>query len=144
MRSQLNQVLLHDEEINQATTGATGKVVEWDSTNKILYYTQTRHNDAGVDADGNLTAFSGANVITGQGGSSLQAPLTLHQQERLTMFRLLPGYSSEMALIGDVIYIENRTTIQKGTPNLTETENIKLVIEFLGELNVNQRLYSLL
>ncbi len=25
-----------DEEINQATTGATGKVVEWDATNKIL------------------------------------------------------------------------------------------------------------
>ena len=27
-----------DEEINQASTGATGKVVEWDSTNNILYY----------------------------------------------------------------------------------------------------------
>ena len=34
-----------DEEINQASTGAVGKVVEWDATNKILYYIQTRHND---------------------------------------------------------------------------------------------------
>ena len=34
-----------DEEINQASTGAVGKVVEYDSTNKILYYIQTRFND---------------------------------------------------------------------------------------------------
>ena len=72
-----------DEEINQATTGAVGKVVEWDATNRILYYIQTRHNDAGVDANGNLTAFSGANVITGQGGSVLlQEHQNLHQLER--------------------------------------------------------------
>ena len=45
-----------DEEINQATTGAVGKVVEWDSTNSILYYIQTRHNDEGVDSNGNQTA----------------------------------------------------------------------------------------
>ena len=34
-----------------------GKVVEYDSTNKILYYIQTRFNDEGVDSNGNLTAF---------------------------------------------------------------------------------------
>ena len=59
-----------DEEINQATTGAVGKVVEWDATNRILYYIQRSHNDAGVDSSGNQTAFSGANVITGQGGGA--------------------------------------------------------------------------
>ena len=58
-----------DEEINQATTGAVGKVVEWDSTNNILYYIQTRHNDEGVDSNGDLTAFSGTNVVTGQSSS---------------------------------------------------------------------------
>ena len=55
-----------DEEINQATTGAVGKVVEWDSTNSILYYIQTRHNDEGVDSNGNQTAFSGTNAVSGQ------------------------------------------------------------------------------
>ena len=30
-----------DEELNQASTGAVGKVVEWDSTNRILYYMQS-------------------------------------------------------------------------------------------------------
>ncbi len=59
-----------DEEINQATTGAVGKVVEWDSTNNILFYIQTRFNDEGVDSNGNLTAFSGANAITGQSSSA--------------------------------------------------------------------------
>src|SRR6056300_1897391 len=49
-----------DEEINQATTGAVGKVVEWDATNRILYYIQTRFNDEGADSNGNLTAFSTA------------------------------------------------------------------------------------
>ena len=34
-----------DEEINQASTGVVGKVVEWDVLNRILYYVQTRHND---------------------------------------------------------------------------------------------------
>ena len=46
-----------DEEINQASTGEFGKVVEYDSTNKILYYIQTRFNDEGVDSNGNLTGF---------------------------------------------------------------------------------------
>ena len=59
-----------DEEINQASTGAVGKVVEWDSTNNILYYIQTRHNDEGVDSNGNQTAFSGTNVVTGQSSSA--------------------------------------------------------------------------
>ena len=47
-----------DEEINQASTGAVGKVVEYDSTNRVLFYIQTRFNDEGVDSNGNLTAFS--------------------------------------------------------------------------------------
>ena len=53
------------KKLHQASTGAVGKVVEWDSTNNILYYIQTRHNDEGVDSNGNQTAFSGTNVITG-------------------------------------------------------------------------------
>ena len=65
-----------DEEINQATTGAVGKVVEWDSTNRLLYYIQTRFNDEGIDTNGNQTAFSGANVITGQTSSATATPDT--------------------------------------------------------------------
>ena len=68
-----------DEEINQASTGV-GKVVEFDSTNKILYFYRTRL-DCGTDSNGNLAAFSGANAITGQSSSG---PLTLDTSNSTT------------------------------------------------------------
>ena len=118
-----------DEEINQASTGATGKVVEWDSTNNILYYIQTRHNNAGVDANGNLTAFSGANVITGQGGSSPTGTPDTSSTGTVSNVSFTSGYSVPEIDhdTGDVLYIENRTPIQRAPD---QTENIKLVIEF--------------
>jgi len=118
-----------DEEINQASTGATGKVVEWDATNKILYYIQTRHNNAGVDANGNLTAFSGANVITGQGGSSPTGTPDTSSTGTVSNVSFTSGYSVPEIDhdTGDVLYIENRTPIQRAPD---QTENIKLVIEF--------------
>ena len=118
-----------DEEINQATTGAVGKVVEWDSTNNILYYIQTRHNNAGVDANGNLTAFSGANVITGQGGSSPTGTPDTSSTGTVNNVSFSSGYSEPEVDhdSGDVLYIENRTPIQRAPD---QTENIKLVIEF--------------
>ena len=118
-----------DEEINQASTGAVGKVVEWDSTNNILYYIQTRHNNAGVDADGNLTAFSGANVITGQGGSSPTGTPDTSSTGTVNNVSFTSGYSVPEIDhdTGDVLYIENRTPIQRAPD---QTENIKLVIEF--------------
>ena len=39
-----------DEKISQASTGACGKVVEWDSSNKILYYQQERFGDYGTNS----------------------------------------------------------------------------------------------
>ena len=116
-----------DEEINQASTGAVGKVVEWDSVNSILYYIQTRHNDQGVDANGNLTAFSGQNVITGQSSSANGTPTT--STSTINSQSFTSGYSaSEIdADSGDILYIENRAPITRAAD---QTENIKLVIEF--------------
>ena len=118
-----------DEEINQASTGAVGKVVEWDATNRILYYIQTRHNDSGVDANGNLTAFSGANVITGQGGGSPTGTPDTSSTGTVNNVSFSSGYSEPEVDhdSGDVLYIENRTPIQRAPD---QTENIKLVIEF--------------
>ena len=118
-----------DEEINQATTGAVGKVVEWDSTNRILYYIQTRFNDEGVDSNGNLTAFSGANVVTGQGGSSPTGTPDTSDSSTVNGTTFASGYSaSEIdADSGDILYIENRAPKTRAAD---QTENIKLVIEF--------------
>ena len=116
-----------DEEINQATTGAVGKVVEWDSTNSILYYIQTRHNDEGVDSNGNQTAFSGTNVVTGQSSSANGTPTT--STSTINSQSFTSGYSSAEidADSGDILYIENRAPITRAAD---QTENIKLVIEF--------------
>jgi len=115
-----------DEKITQATTGAVGKVVEYDSTNKLLYFIQTRHNDEGVDSNGNQTAFSGNNVITGAGGAT-GTPTS--NTKTLNSVSLTSGYSaSELdADSGDILYIENRAPITRAAD---QTENIKLVIEF--------------
>ena len=116
-----------DEEINQASTGAVGKVVEWDSVNNILYYIQTRHTDEGIDSNGDLTAFSGQNVITGQSSSANGTPTTTTSTINSQSFT--SGYSSAEidADSGDILYIENRAPITRAAD---QTENIKLVIEF--------------
>ena len=116
-----------DEEINQATTGAVGKVVEFDSTNKILYYIQTRFNDEGVDSNGNLTAFSGANTITGQSSSATGTPAT--SSTTVDSVAFTSGYNAGeiTADSGDVMYVENRSPITRAAD---QTENVKLIIEF--------------
>ena len=116
-----------DEEINQTTTGAVGKVVEWDSSNNILYYIQTRFNDEGVDSNGNLTAFSGTNTIPGQSSGVSATPSSSSTTVDSVVFT--SGYNSGEidADEGDVIYIENRSPITRASD---QTENVKLVIEF--------------
>ena len=115
-----------DEKITQATTGAVGKVVEWDATNSILYYIQTRHNDEGLDSNGNQTAFSGTNIVTGAGGGT-STPTT--STSTINNVSFTSGYSaSEIDHdSGDILYIENRAPITRAAD---QTENIKLVIEF--------------
>ena len=117
-----------DEEINQATTGAVGRVVEWDASNRILHYIQTRFNDEGIDSNGNRTAFSGANVITGQTSGATGTPSAV-ASETSDQITFTNGYSdTELERHkGDVLYIENRAPITRAAD---QTENIKLVIEF--------------
>jgi len=116
-----------DEEINQTTTGAVGKVVEWDSANNILYYIQTRFNDEGCDANGNLTAFSGTNTISGQSSSASATPASSSTTVDSIVFT--SGYNAGEidADTGDVMYVENRSPITRAAD---QTENVKLIIEF--------------
>ena len=117
-----------DEEINQASTGAVGKVVEFDSTNLILYYYQTRFPDCGADSNGNLTAFSGANAITGQSSSASATPDTSNSNT-VNGVEFSSGYANpELAFdSGDIIYVEERSPITRASD---QTENVKLIIEF--------------
>jgi len=116
-----------DEKISQASTGAVGKVVEWDPTNKILYYIQPRHNDEGVDTNGNQTAFSGTNIITGADTNATLTPDTTTGTVNSQTFS--NGYSSSEIDHGssEIVYVENRAPITRAAD---QTENIKLIIEF--------------
>jgi hypothetical protein len=126
--SSVSGTFVADEEINQASTGAVGKVVEYDATNKILFWYQTRFPDVGTDTNGNLTAFSGANAITGQTSSAAATPNT-SSSATVNAVVFSSGYSSpELAYdSGDMIYVEERSPITRASD---QTENIKLIVEF--------------
>ena len=93
-----------------------------------MYYVQTRYNDEGIDTDGNQTAFSGANVITGQTSSATATPNT-SESGTVNNVTFTSGYASAEidADSGDILYIENRAPITRAAD---QTENIKLIIEF--------------
>jgi hypothetical protein len=117
-----------DEEINQASTGAVGKVIEYDATNKILYWYQTRFPDVGTASTGMLVAFSGANAITGQSSSASATPNTSNSTTTNAVV-FASGYSTPelVADSGDILYVEERSPITRASD---QTENIKLIIEF--------------
>ena len=85
-----------DEKITQATTGAQGRVVEFDATNRILYYVQEKYANYGVDSAGNLTAFSGANVITGADSNAQHIHLLPQLQIQQTVLCLQMEFCSRI------------------------------------------------
>ena len=126
--SSVSGTFVADEEINQASTGAVGKVIEYDATNKLLYWYQTRFPDVGTASTGMLVAFSGANAITGQTSSAAATPLTSSSTD-VNGVSITSGYSNpELAYdSGDILYVEERSPITRASD---QTENIKLIIEF--------------
>ena len=123
-----------DEKITQASTGAIGKVVEWDSTLSILYYQQERFGDFGTNSTtGAYVAFSGANAVTGASSSATGTPdssadsaVTLTNSNTITFTN---GYANPELEpdSGNIIYQENRKPIGRATD---QTEDIKLIVEF--------------
>jgi len=122
-----------DEKISNSS-GAIGKVVEWDSTNSILYYHQERYGDYGTNSTtGAYTAFSGTGTITG-GTSGATGTPSSSSTETVTLannntIAFTSGYANPELQpdSGDIIYIENRKPIQRASD---QTEDIKLIIEF--------------
>ena len=117
-----------DELITQATTGAQGRVIEWDATNKILYYAQEKYTSYGLDSDGDLTAFSTSAAVT---GSSSSASYSVDTSVSATVNSVLfsGGYAAPELQrdSGSVIYVENRRAISRAAD---QTEDIKVVVEY--------------
>ena len=120
-----------DEEINQASTNAVGKVVEWDSSNRILFYQQERFSDFGTHTDGSAPAFSGANAITGQTSGTTRTPDTTASSVTFgsTTITLTSGYANPELQpdSGNIVYLEQRKPISRNTD---QSEDIRLIIEF--------------
>jgi hypothetical protein len=118
-----------DETITQTTTNAVGRVVSWDSATKVLKYYQTEYEHVTTgNTGGSLTAFSGANSITGSSSGAVATPDTAYSGT-ISNVTFVSGYASSeiQKYSGDVIYIENRKPISRASD---QTEDVKLVVEF--------------
>jgi hypothetical protein len=118
-----------DEIVTQTTTGASGKVVSWDSSTKILKVYQSSYEHIATGAQGgDLTPFSGGNAITGADSGSVETPDTTYS---LTTSNLTfaNGYSAPeiQKYTGDILYVENRRTVSR---SIDQIEDVKLVVEF--------------
>ncbi len=116
-----------DEVITQNGTNASGRVVEWDSANKILYYVQEKYATYGLDTNSNLTLFSGTGTIQGGTSSVTYTPSSSSSTVNNVVFS--SGYANpEMKRdTGEIIYVENRRPISRASD---QTEDIKVVVEF--------------
>jgi len=117
-----------DELITQATTGAQGRVIEWDATNKILYYVQEKYSSYGLDTNKNLTAFSTNAAVVG-GSSSASYSVDTGHSATTNGVVFVGGYATpELDRdSGEIIYVENRRAISRASD---QTEDIKVVVEY--------------
>ena len=111
------------------TFAPQGIVVEWDATNKILFYVQNVYANQGTDATWKQTIpFSGNSTITGDTSEATGVP---HVASSATVNNtvFVAGYANPELQpdSGDVIYIENRKPISRASD---QTEDVKLVVEF--------------
>ncbi len=117
-----------DELITQATTGAQGRVIEWDATNKTLFYVQEGLSTFGLDTVGNLVPFSTAAAVTGSSSSASYSVDTSHSATTNGV-AFTAGYADpELDRdSGQIIYVENRRAISRASD---QTEDIKVVVEY--------------
>ena len=104
-------------------------VVEWDATNKILFYVQNSYDNQGTNATYKQNIpFSGNSTITGETSNATGVP---HVASSATVNNtvFVAGYANPELQpdSGDVIYIENRKPISRASD---QTEDVKLVVEF--------------
>jgi len=118
------------EIITQATTGAKGRIIHWDSTTKILRYYQNEYISAqqsGSNAN-KLVEFSGANAITGATSGTVLTPDTAYSST-ISGITFTSGYNAGeiKKFSGQILYVENRKPVFRSNDQI---EDVKLVVEF--------------
>jgi hypothetical protein len=102
----LSGTFVTDETITGGTSGASAKVIDYDSTNRILRYYQ--------DINTGFVAIQAAETVTGGSSSASGTVDTLNNPE------VEPDS-------GDIMYVEHRRPINRASDQI---EDIKLVVEF--------------
>ena len=120
------------ELITQASTGAKGRVIHWDSITKVLRYYQNEHIDEtqGGQNQYKLVPFSGANAVEGAiSGVSATPDTAASGTGSFFGIAFTTGYANPEIKknSGSIIYVENRKAVNRSTD---QTEDIKLVVEF--------------
>ena len=106
-----------------------GIVVEWDATNKLLFYVQNVYDNQGTDATWKQNIpFGDSSTITGATSNATGVPDT-GSSATVNNTVFVAGYANPELQpdSGDVIYIENRKPISRASD---QTEDVKLVVEF--------------
>ena len=119
----------HSGTTTYTTSSPEGTVVEFDSSNNILFYVQTSYDSQGTNATSKQNVpFGGNGTITGDSSSTTAVPDTSYSSS-LNNTTFSSGYANpEMQPdSGDVIYIENRKPISRASD---QTEDVKLIVEF--------------
>ena len=126
-----DEVITHT---NSDSVVATGTVVEYDATLKILYYQQERFGGFGtLSSDGAYYVFSGSGTVTGASSSATGTPdLTADSAVSLeggNTITFTNGFANPELQpdSGNIIYRENRKPISRSTD---QTEDIKIIVEF--------------
>ena len=119
----------HSGTTTYTTSSPEGTVVEFDSSNNILFYVQTSYDSQGTNATSKQNVpFGGNGTITGDSSSTTAVP-NVGFSSSLNNTTFSSGYATpEMQPdSGDVIYIENRKPISRASD---QTEDVKLIVEF--------------
>ena len=115
--------------VSYTTFVPQGIVVEWDASNKILFYVQNPYDNQGTDATyKQKIPFSGNSTITGATSSATAVP-AIATSSTINNTVFVSGYTNPELQpdSGDIIYIENRKPISRASD---QTEDVKLVVEF--------------
>jgi hypothetical protein len=123
------------EIITQQNTGAKGRVIHWDSVNKILRYYQNEYisNQQTGTNKNKLVEFSGNNSVSQANGVSATPDVTVANYPvtvaGVTFSNTTPGYTQGEIKknSGKVLYVENRKPVFRSNDQI---EDVKLVIEF--------------
>ena len=89
-------------------------MIEWDATNKILYYVQEKYGSYGLDRSGNLVAFSTWIAAVSSGSSSASYNVDTGHSATTNGVVFVGGYVTELDKdSGQIIYVENRRAISR-------------------------------